>query len=121
VVGGVFVRVSDSGLQASSISDEESPMPARRELTMRRQMRLHHDGASAREIGRTLGAARSTIQDNLERARKAGISWPLPAECTDEVLQQRLFARSSIKPGQRRRHEPDWPAVAHELKRPVSI
>ena len=52
-------------------------MPARRELTMRqlRQMlRLHHDGVSAREIGRTLGVARSTIQDNLERARKAGIA-----------------------------------------------
>jgi hypothetical protein len=33
-------------------------MPARRELTMRqlRQMlRLHHEGVSAREIGRTLG------------------------------------------------------------------
>ena len=41
-------------------------MPAKRELTMRqiRQMlRLHHDGVSAREIGRTLGLARSTIQD----------------------------------------------------------
>jgi IS30 family transposase len=36
-------------------------------------LRLHHDGVSAREIGRTLGVARSTIQDNLERARKAGI------------------------------------------------
>ena len=51
-------------------------MPARRELTMRqlRQMlRLHHDGVSAREIGRTLGVARSTIQNNLERARNAGI------------------------------------------------
>jgi hypothetical protein len=45
VLAGVFVRVSDSGLQASSIS-EEVLMPARRELTMRqlRQMlRLHHD------------------------------------------------------------------------------
>src|SRR5467141_1456208 len=72
-------------------------MPARRELTMRqlRQMlRLHHDGVSAREIGRTLGVARSTIQDNLERARTAGIGWPLPAEWSDEVLEQRLFARS---------------------------
>jgi len=77
-------------------------MPARRELTMRqlRQMlRLHHDGVSAREIGRTLGAARSTIQDNLERARAAGIGWPLPAEWTDEVLEQRLFARAGVKPG----------------------
>ena len=74
-------------------------MPARRELTMRqlRQMlRMHHDGVSAREIGRTLGVARSTIQDNLERARVAGIGWPLPCEWTDEILEQRLFARAGV-------------------------
>jgi transposase len=96
-------------------------MPARRELTMRqlRQMlRLHHDGVSAREIGRTLGVARSTIQDNLERARAAGIGWPLPAEWTDEVLEQRLFSRSGVRPGRRWRKEPDWTALARELKRP---
>ncbi|MGP0088771.1 MAG: IS21 family transposase [Xanthobacteraceae bacterium] len=96
-------------------------MPARRELTMRqlRQMlRLQHEGASAREIGRTLGVARSTIQDNLERARAAGIGWPLPAEWTDEVLEQRLFARVGVKPGRRRHPEPDWTALARELKRP---
>jgi hypothetical protein len=60
-------------------------MPARRELTMRqlRQMlRLHHDGVSARESARTLGVARTTIQDNLARARAAGLGWPLPAECS---------------------------------------
>jgi IS30 family transposase len=48
-------------------------MPAKRELTMRqiRQMlRLTRDGVSACEIGRTLGAARSTIQDNLNRQRR---------------------------------------------------
>jgi transposase len=96
-------------------------MPARRELTMRqlRQMlRLHHDGVSAREIGRTLGVARSTIQDNLERALAAGIGWPLPVEWSDEFLEQRLFARSGVKPGRRRRSEPDWTALARELKRP---
>ena len=77
-------------------------MPAKRELTMRqlRQMlRLHHDGVSAREIGRTLGVARSTIQDNLGRAQAAGIGWPLPAECSDDILEERLFARSGVKPG----------------------
>ena len=96
-------------------------MPARRELTMRqlRQMlRLHHDGVSAREIGRTLGVARSTIQDNLERARAAGIDWPLAPEWTDEALEQRLFARIGVKPGRRRYEEPDWRALASELKRP---
>jgi transposase len=95
-------------------------MPARRELTMRqlRQMlRLHHDGVSAREIGRTLGVARSTIQDNLERARVAGIGWPLPSEWTDELLEQRLFARAGVNPGRRRHTEPDWAALARELKR----
>jgi transposase len=96
-------------------------MPARRELTMRqlRQMlRLHHDGVSARQIGRTLGVARSTIQDNLERARAAEIGWPLLPEWTDEVLEQRLFARTGVKPGRRRHTEPDWAALTRELKRP---
>jgi transposase len=96
-------------------------MPARRELTMRqlRQMlRLHHDGVSAREIARTLGVARSTIQDGLGRARRAGIDWPLPAEWTDAALEERLFARSGLKPGRRAHSEPDWAVLARELKRP---
>jgi len=96
-------------------------MPAKRELTMRqiRQMlRLHRDGVSAREIGRTLGVARSTVQDNLRRAAAAGLAWPLAAELTDDVLEQRLFARAGVRSGFRRRSEPDWAALARELKRP---
>ena len=59
--------------------NEENGMPARRELTMRqlRQMlRLAREGVSAREIGRTLGVARSTVQDNLKRAEAAGLRFP---------------------------------------------
>ena len=100
---------------------EEVLTPATRELTMRqlRQMlRLHHDGESAREIGRTLGVARSTIQDNLKRAAASGLTWPLPPELSDDELEQRLFAHTAIKSGQRRRSEPDWAALARELKRP---
>jgi transposase len=96
-------------------------MPAKRELTMRqlRQMlRLHHDGVSAREIGRTLGVARSTIRDNLDRAAKAGLAWPLAPDLTDDVLEQRLFSKAGCTPGGRRRPEPDWPALAREIKRP---
>jgi transposase len=96
-------------------------MPAKRELTMRqiRQMlRLARDGVSAREIGRTLGVARSTIQDNLKRAASAGLDWPLPGELTDATLEQRLFAHAGVKRGFRRRVEPDWAALACELKRP---
>ena len=46
-------------------------MPAKRELSMRQLrhlLRLHHGGVSAREIGRRLGVARSTVQDNPKRA-----------------------------------------------------
>ena len=96
-------------------------MPAKRELTMRQlryMLRLHHDGVSARAIGRALGVARSTIQDNLRRAQASGIAWPLPPEITDDILEQRLFARPGTQAGLRRRSEPDWGTLARELKRP---
>ena len=92
-------------------------MPAKRELTMRQlryKLRLHHDGVSAREIGRTLGVARSTIQDNLRRAQASGIAWPVPAELTDDILEQRLFARTGTQASLRRRSEPDWGVLARE-------
>jgi transposase len=85
---------------------------------MRQLLRLAYDGVSAREIGRMLGAARSTIQDNLRRAASAGLTWPLPADLTDAVLEERLFSRAGVKQGARRRPEADWAALACELKRP---
>jgi len=96
-------------------------MPAKRELSMRQLrtlLRLSHDGVSAREIGRRLGVARSTIQDNLKRATATGLAWPLADDFTDDVLEQRLFGRAGVAVGQRRRSEPDWARLARELKRP---
>src|SRR6516165_8000944 len=96
-------------------------MPAKRELTMRqlRQMlRLHHDGLGAREIGRRLGVARSTIQDNLKRAQVAELFWPLPPDLSEEELERRLFSHGGTKRSCRRRIEPDCAALARELKRP---
>ncbi len=101
--------------------DEEIGMPAKRELSMRQLrhlLRLHHDGVSAREIGRRLGVARSTIQDNLKRAAAAGLAWPLADGVTDEALERQLFGRAEVTQGLRRRVEPDWAALARELKRP---
>lgn len=96
-------------------------MPKRRGLTMRQirlMLRLAQQGVSAREIGRTLGVARSTVQDGLERARAADLSWPLPADLTDDALQRLLFTRAGVKQGFRRRAEPDWAALTSELKKP---
>src|SRR4029077_6372378 len=100
--------------------DEEIGMPAKRELSMRQLrhlLRLHHDGASAREIGRRLGVARSPIQHNLKRAPAAGLAWPLADGVTDEALERQLFGRAGVTQGQRRRVGPDWAALARELKR----
>src|ERR1700688_1238926 len=101
--------------------DEEMGMPAKREVSMRQLrhlLRLHHGGVSAREIGRRLGVARSTVQDNLKRAAAAGLAWLLADNVTDDALELRLFGRAGVETGQRRRIEPDWAALARELKRP---
>ena len=96
-------------------------MPAKRELTMRQLrhlLRLRHEGVSAREIGRRLGVARSTIQDNLKRVAAAGLQWPLPEDVTDEILEGRLFPHAGVPSGQRRRVEPNWAELARDMKRP---
>jgi len=85
---------------------------------LRYLLRLHHDGVSAREIGRRLGVARSTVQDNLKRATAADLAWPLPEDLSDDFLERRLFGNAGTTPGQRRRAEPDWADMARELKRP---
>jgi transposase len=73
---------------------------------------------SARALAHHLGVARSTVQDCLNRLAKAGLSWPLPDELTDDVLERQLFGRAGVKTGQRRLPEPDLAAIARELKRP---
>jgi len=99
-------------------------MPAKRELTMRQlryMLRLHHDGVSAREIGRTLGVARSTIQDNLRRAQASGIAWSVPAELTDDILEQRLFARRSCGLGSSKSAKRATSAAASRCRRLLPI
>jgi transposase len=95
-------------------------MPAKRELTMRQireLIRLDHEGVGAREIGRRLGIARSTVQDNIHRVRSIGLTWPLPPALIDEVLEQKLFRQPGVKTGVRQHTEPDWAYLAREMKR----
>jgi transposase len=96
-------------------------MPAQR-LSMRRireLLRLRFGAAAGdRRIARELGIARSTVQDYLARAAAAGLTWPLPDEFSDEMLEERLFVRAGTKPGFRRRIERDWTALVRDIKRP---
>jgi len=99
-------------------------MPARRTLTMRqlrRIMRMHHEGASAREIAHSVGMARSTVQDALKRASTAKLPWPLGDEMTDEVLEARLLrgsvAGSALVCASAR--SLTWGQLVRELRRPA--
>jgi transposase len=86
---------------------------------VRLALRLHHAGAATRDIGRSLGVARSTVQDTLKRATGAKLAWPLPDGLSDEALEAMLFARpGGCLAGARRRPEPDWGHLAREMKRP---
>jgi transposase len=53
----------------------------------------------------------------LRRARRAGLSWPLPENLSDEVLE-RLFYPLPPVGARDRRPQPDWPAMHRELRRP---
>lgn len=70
---------------------------------------------STRAIARCVNASPATVGDYVRRAKKAGLSWPLPAELDDTALQQRLFPPA--KPKGSRRLLPDWAEVHRELKR----
>jgi transposase len=79
-------------------------------------LRLTAAGMSSRKIAASLSIGASTIIDCLHRARRAGLTWPLPEDLSDEALEQRLY------PPQPRMKEqrplPNWAEVQRELKRP---
>ncbi len=65
------------------------------------------EGLSPRQIGRSLGIARTTVRRTVERADQAGIAWPLPESVDDRELEERLFARPAAPPMESR-PLPDW-------------
>ena len=86
-------------------------------LSMRKikeALRLAAAGQSNRAIARSLGIAHSTVQEYRARARRAGLTWPLPAEWTERELEARLFF--SAGPSNVERPLPEWAEVHRELK-----
>ena len=79
-------------------------------------LRLNAQGLSYRQIAQSVGISASTVQSYLERAERAGLSWPLPEDVDDTALEARLFTRTEeeLQPG---RHEPNWLEVHRERKR----
>jgi hypothetical protein len=60
------------------------------------------------------------VRLTIRRFEAAGLTWPLPDDVTNTVLEARLFASAGAGPGTRqgyrRQAEPDWAAVHCELK-----
>ena len=78
-------------------------------------LRLNAQRLSYRQIAQSVGISASTVQSYLERAQRAGLSWPLPDEVDEAGLEARLFTRTQeeLRPG---RPEPNWLEVHRQRK-----
>ncbi len=73
-------------------------------------------GLSHRAIAHSCGISPATVSDYVQRAHAAGLSWPLPADLTEDQLQARLFPSAAPIRG-RSIPVPDWAEVHTELRR----
>jgi transposase len=83
---------------------------------IREVLRLKADGFSKRRIAASLGISATAAMECVERARRAGLTWPLPEDLSDDVLEQRLYPPPTVKDEQR--PLPNWAEIHRELKRP---
>ncbi len=82
---------------------------------IREILRLKHgQGLHHRAIARACGVGAGTVSEYLQRAQRAGLGWPLPAELDDTALEARLFQAPAPAAG---RAVPDYSSVHQELKR----
>jgi hypothetical protein len=95
-------------------------MPGER-LSMRKireilRLRWEHH-LPQRAIGQSLRLSQGSVSDYLGRARRAGLSWPLPDGLDDARLEALLFPPPPDVPSDQR-PMPDWAAVHRDLRRP---
>ncbi len=86
-------------------------LPMRR---IREVLRLKYEGGLRhRAIARACGVGVGTVWEYVDRARRAGLGWPLPTNLDDTALEARLFP--APQPG-RERAMPDLASLHQELK-----
>ncbi|MBI3758818.1 MAG: IS21 family transposase [Deltaproteobacteria bacterium] len=92
-------------------------MPASRSTmrTIREVLRLKYEsGLSHERIAAACGISKGAVTKYLQRARAAGMQWPVPSDRDDSELANAIFGRVG-KPT--RYAEPDYAAIHLELKR----
>jgi transposase len=70
-----------------------------------------------RVIGNSLRLSQGSVSEYLNRARRAGLAWPLPDALDDARLEALLFPPQPYVPSDQR-PAPDWGAVHRDLRRP---
>jgi len=81
-------------------------------------LRLHFGlKLGKRQIGRSCSISHSTVLDYINRAKKAGLSWPLPSDVDDTALEARLFASDICHSKTSSRPLPDYQAMHSELSK----
>jgi len=80
-------------------------------------LRLHQEiGLSERQIAKSCDLSRSTVKEYLHRAKRAGLSWPLPSDLDDAQLENLLFP--SAQPiSTENRGMPPMDSLYQELKK----
>src|SRR5262245_52428980 len=79
-------------------------------------LRLSAAGMSKRKIAGSLGVSATAAGECIRRARRAGLSWPLPEGMTDGALERQLFPPPAA--AKDRRPQPNWASIHRELRRP---
>ncbi len=73
-------------------------------------------GLSERQAATSCGIGKTTIREYLDRAKKAGLIWPLPEDLDETSLENLLFP-SSIPLDAEKRDMPSFDYINTELKR----
>src|SRR5665811_685630 len=85
--------------------------------TIREVLRLKWEKQfSNKQVSTSCNVARSTIRDYLERAQRAGLSWPLPSDLDDGRLEGMLFPPAP-KEVPEKREMPEMEYIRKELTR----
>jgi transposase len=75
------------------------------------------EGLSGRQVSAATGIPLTTAWDYVDRARRAGVEWPLPENMDDDQLELRLFGRPLPLTPKTERPLPDWNYVHKEIRR----
>jgi transposase len=79
-------------------------------------LRLKYEsGLGHRAIARACGVGVGTVSEYVQRAARAGLTWPVPGELDEAALEARLFSAAPVPV--RERAAPDCSRIHQELKR----